>query len=204
MLPALCELALRVTAPSIDPPCTSRCPTWHAVDGGDHSVGVRLEPDRDVQPHAQRRIVHGARVYAAGVRERCHLFQASTAARPSAIRPAVSACAGPSSVGSWLTASRTLDDHSDNQPFPPITAELVRASPDQIHLELASIRRRLFFPPPFPPTRRNGLDVQVTPPYLFSTTCHCPSRPETFPKLNVVGSNPISRSQVSRRLMAFF
>ena len=36
-----------------------------------------------------------------------------------------------------------------------------------------------FFPPLFPPLRRNGLDVQVTPPIVFSTTWHYPLRPET-------------------------
>jgi hypothetical protein len=54
-----------------------------------------------------------------------------------------------------------------------------------------------FFPPLFPPPRRNGLDVQVTPRLCFNHL----ALPVTarnglfrFPKLNVVGSNSISRS----------
>lgn len=35
------------------------------------------------------------------------------------------------------------------------------------------------FPPLFPRPRRNGLDVQITPPIVFSTTWHYPLRPET-------------------------
>ena len=48
-------------------------------------------------------------VYAAGVRPFSHFCHASIAVRASAIRPAVNAWAGPTSSGSWLTASSNPD-----------------------------------------------------------------------------------------------
>jgi len=64
------------------------------------------------------------------------------------------------------------------------------------------------FPPPFPPCGRNGLDVQVTPRSCAFNYLALPvtARNSRFriPKLNVAGSNPVSRSQVGRRLVALF
>jgi hypothetical protein len=64
--------------------------------------------------------------------------------------------------------------------FPcPRTEHFVTDSPSKYSTDSMALRARWPFPPLFPPLRRNGLDVQVTPPIVVSTTWHHPLRPET-------------------------